>query len=204
MPLTIAGVALFGDLVMGLSLAAGLTIPAALAQPVKLGEGARFVLHSRSLNPQKAFSGALDIVAGAFREEQALRIDHPHVLAPASWAADDDDATRKLLEITLVQLGRMKGTLFERGPALLDELEAHGPAILPVEHPLHHPPSRRELADALGAEAVAFEMARRCALPLRAVVPRHPLTALVDQFYADVQALGGRRWDTSSLIKRLR
>ena len=31
-----------------------------------------------------------------------------------------------------------------------------------------------------------------------------PVTALVDQFYADVQALGGRRWDTSSLIKRLR
>ncbi|MDO9285081.1 MAG: NAD(P)-dependent oxidoreductase [Aquabacterium sp.] len=33
---------------------------------------------------------------------------------------------------------------------------------------------------------------------------RVPVTALVDQFYADVQALGGRRWDTSSLIKRLR
>lgn len=32
---------------------------------------------------------------------------------------------------------------------------------------------------------------------------RLPVTALVDQFYADVQALGGRRWDTSSLIKRL-
>jgi 3-hydroxyisobutyrate dehydrogenase-like beta-hydroxyacid dehydrogenase len=31
-----------------------------------------------------------------------------------------------------------------------------------------------------------------------------PVTALVDQFYGDVQALGGRRWDTSSLIKRLR
>jgi 3-hydroxyisobutyrate dehydrogenase len=31
-----------------------------------------------------------------------------------------------------------------------------------------------------------------------------PVTALVDQFYADVQAMGGRRWDTSSLIKRLR
>ena len=30
-----------------------------------------------------------------------------------------------------------------------------------------------------------------------------PLTALVDQFYADVQAMGGRRWDTSSLIARL-
>jgi 3-hydroxyisobutyrate dehydrogenase len=31
-----------------------------------------------------------------------------------------------------------------------------------------------------------------------------PVTALVDQFYGDVQSMGGRRWDTSSLIKRLR
>ncbi|GAB4401537.1 MAG: NAD(P)-dependent oxidoreductase [Rhodoferax sp.] len=31
-----------------------------------------------------------------------------------------------------------------------------------------------------------------------------PVTALVDQFYADIQQLGGRRWDTSSLIQRLR
>jgi len=30
-----------------------------------------------------------------------------------------------------------------------------------------------------------------------------PVTALVDQFYGDVQALGGNRWDTSSLLKRL-
>jgi 3-hydroxyisobutyrate dehydrogenase-like beta-hydroxyacid dehydrogenase len=30
------------------------------------------------------------------------------------------------------------------------------------------------------------------------------LTALVDQYYADVQALGGRRWDTSSLLARLK
>jgi 3-hydroxyisobutyrate dehydrogenase len=31
-----------------------------------------------------------------------------------------------------------------------------------------------------------------------------PVTALVDQFYKDVQLMGGGRWDTSSLIKRLR
>ena len=31
-----------------------------------------------------------------------------------------------------------------------------------------------------------------------------PITALVDQFYGDVQNLGGSRWDTSSLIKRFR
>ncbi|HLU19488.1 MAG TPA: NAD(P)-dependent oxidoreductase [Pusillimonas sp.] len=33
---------------------------------------------------------------------------------------------------------------------------------------------------------------------------RLPVTALVDQFYADVQQMGGGRWDTSSLIARLR
>ena len=33
---------------------------------------------------------------------------------------------------------------------------------------------------------------------------RLPVTALVDQFYAEVQAMGGGRWDTSSLIRRLR
>ena len=32
---------------------------------------------------------------------------------------------------------------------------------------------------------------------------RLPVTALVDQFYADIQAQGGKRFDTSSLIKRL-
>ncbi|KQP21688.1 NAD(P)-dependent oxidoreductase [Pseudorhodoferax sp. Leaf267] len=33
---------------------------------------------------------------------------------------------------------------------------------------------------------------------------RLPVTALVDQFYADVQQAGGKRWDTSSLITRLK
>ena len=30
-----------------------------------------------------------------------------------------------------------------------------------------------------------------------------PVTALVDQFYSEIQAMGGRRWDTSSLLVRL-
>ncbi len=38
----------------------------------------------------------------------------------------------------------------------------------------------------------------------RALGAKLPLTALVDQFYADVEAKGGSRWDTSSLITRLR
>jgi 3-hydroxyisobutyrate dehydrogenase len=31
----------------------------------------------------------------------------------------------------------------------------------------------------------------------------HPVTALVDQFYSEVQKMGGKRWDTSSLIALL-
>jgi hypothetical protein len=34
---------------------------------VKLGEAARFGLHTRSMQPQKTFRGALDVIAGAFR-----------------------------------------------------------------------------------------------------------------------------------------
>ena len=44
--------------------------------------------------------------------------------------------------------------------------------------------------------AICIEEARRNGANL-------PLTALVDQFYAEVQKMGGRRWDTSSLLARL-
>ncbi len=43
-----------------------------------------------------------------------------------------------------------------------------------------------------------------CLEEARKVNATLPVTALVDQFYADVQAMGGKRWDTSSLIQRLR
>ena len=43
---------------------------------------------------------------------------------------------------------------------------------------------------------LCVDEARRNGAPL-------PVTALVDQFYGDVQQMGGRRYDTSSLIKRL-
>jgi 3-hydroxyisobutyrate dehydrogenase-like beta-hydroxyacid dehydrogenase len=45
--------------------------------------------------------------------------------------------------------------------------------------------------------SLCLDEARRNGAPL-------PLAALVDQFYADLQAQGGGRWDTSSLIRRLR
>jgi 3-hydroxyisobutyrate dehydrogenase len=37
----------------------------------------------------------------------------------------------------------------------------------------------------------------------RKIGAKLPVGALVDQFYAEIQAMGGRRWDTSSLIARL-
>jgi 3-hydroxyisobutyrate dehydrogenase len=43
--------------------------------------------------------------------------------------------------------------------------------------------------------SICLEESRRNGAPL-------PVTALVDQFYAEVQKLGGNRWDTSSLIAR--
>ena len=42
-----------------------------------------------------------------------------------------------------------------------------------------------------------------CLAEARANGAHLPVTALVDQFYSEVQTMGGRRWDTSSLIARL-
>ena len=42
-----------------------------------------------------------------------------------------------------------------------------------------------------------------CTATARETGAHLPLTALVDQFYSEVQAMGGGRWDTSSLLKRL-
>ncbi|WP_027962693.1 NAD(P)-dependent oxidoreductase [Halomonas halodenitrificans] len=43
-----------------------------------------------------------------------------------------------------------------------------------------------------------------CLEQARRLQARLPVTALVDQFYADLQVMGGGRWDTSALLRRLR
>jgi serine/threonine protein kinase len=48
-----------------------------------------------------------------FVREQALRIDHPHVLAPASWAADDD---KVLFTMDLVRGGSLSHLIGDYGP----------------------------------------------------------------------------------------
>ncbi|GHB66101.1 hypothetical protein GCM10010347_40190 [Streptomyces cirratus] len=75
-----------------------------------------------------------------FVREQALRIDHPHVLAPASWAADDD---KVLFTMDLVGGGSLAHVIADYGPlpprfvcTLLDQLLA-GLAAVHAEGVVH-------------------------------------------------------------------
>ncbi|MFF8096618.1 protein kinase [Streptomyces sp. NPDC016675] len=75
-----------------------------------------------------------------FVREQALRIDHPHVLAPASWAADDDQV---LFTMDLVTGGSLVHLIGDYGPlpagfvcTLVDQLLA-GLAAVHAEGVVH-------------------------------------------------------------------
>lgn len=75
-----------------------------------------------------------------FVREQALRIDHPHVLAPASWAADDD---KVLFTMDLVSGGSLAHVIGDYGPLpprfvclLLDQLLS-GLAAVHAEGVIH-------------------------------------------------------------------
>ncbi|MBP0461511.1 protein kinase [Streptomyces bomunensis] len=75
-----------------------------------------------------------------FVREQAVRIDHPHVLAPASWAADDD---KVLFTMDLVAGGSLAHLIGDYGPlppryvcVLLDQLLA-GLAAVHAEGIVH-------------------------------------------------------------------
>ncbi|GAA1358709.1 hypothetical protein GCM10009612_29510 [Streptomyces beijiangensis] len=75
-----------------------------------------------------------------FVREQALRIDHPHVLAPASWAADDD---KVLFTMDLVSGGSLAHVIGDYGPlpprfvcTLIDQLLA-GLAAVHAEGVVH-------------------------------------------------------------------
>ena len=75
-----------------------------------------------------------------FVREQALRIDHPHVLAPTSWAADDD---KVLFTMDLVGGGSLSHLVGDHGPlppryacVLLDQLLA-GLGAVHAENVVH-------------------------------------------------------------------
>ncbi len=85
----------------------------------EIGRGGHGVVH-RALDLRTRRHVAAKVLRGAdpeellrFVQEQAHRIEHPHVLAPLGWAAEDDVA---LLAMELVLGGSMRDLLATRGP----------------------------------------------------------------------------------------
>jgi serine/threonine-protein kinase len=84
-----------------------------------LGRGGQAVVH-RALDLRTRQQVAAKVVRGRDHEalqrivaEQALRIEHPHVLAPLGWAAEDDVA---LIALELVLGGSVRDLLAADGP----------------------------------------------------------------------------------------
>lgn len=92
--------------------------------------------------------------AAAPRARSAMPQVAPELEGLVVLAADDDDATRRLLEITLVQLGRMRGALFERAPLLLEELASRDRVDLVVVDAMMPDMNGLELLEAVVARGL--------------------------------------------------
>jgi len=93
-------------------------------------------------------------VAPAVRARPAMPQVAPELEGLIVLAADDDDATRRLLEITLGQLGRMSATTFERAPLLLEELASRERVDLVVVDAMMPDMSGLELLEAVVARGL--------------------------------------------------
>ena len=71
-----------------------------------------------------------------------------------------------------------------------------------IQMPQHGVKAFQRQAAAIGAQKAGGEVQAHKALAVGNGA-QLPVTALVDQFYGDVQEMGGNRWDTSSLLARL-
>lgn len=82
--------------------------------------------------------------------------------------------------------------IISKGAAQSWQMEARGPTMVDDKFDFGFAVDwmRKDLG-------LCMQESRRNGAPL-------PVTALIDQFYSDVQRMGGQRWDTSSLIKRLK
>ena len=86
----------------------------------EIGRGGHGVVH-RALDLRTRRHVAAKVLRGGdpeallrFVREQAHRVEHPHVLAPLGWAAEDDVA---LIAMELVLGGSVRDLLAARGPA---------------------------------------------------------------------------------------
>ena len=190
------------------------TASAAIAQELDRAcqvKGCRFMDAPVSGGQSGAENGTLSVMCGA----EAETFDKVQDLLSGSYAAKiglmgpvgSGQLAKMVNQICIagVVQGLSEGLSFARGagldPALVVEVISKGAAqswqmenrykTMLADHFDHGFAvewMRKDLA-------ICLDEARRGGLSL-------PLTALVDQFYAEVEAMGGRRWDTSSLFAR--
>ena len=172
--------------------------------------GLGFVDAPVSGGEQGAKNGQLTIMCGG-RDSDYAKVE-PVMAAYAKQcrlmgAAGAGQLTKMVNQICIagVVQGLSEGLSFARGagldPALVVEVISKGAAQSWQMENRYKTMLAGEFNHGFAVEwmrkdlAICLEEARRAGLSL-------PLTALVDQFYAEVEAMGGRRWDTSSLFAR--
>ena len=173
-------------------------------------KGLGFVDAPVSGGEQGAKNGQLTIMCGG-RDSDYAKVE-PVMAAYAKQcrlmgAAGAGQLTKMVNQICIagVVQGLSEGLSFARGagldPALVVEVISKGAAQSWQMENRYKTMLAGEFNHGFAVEwmrkdlAICLEEARRAGLSL-------PLTALVDQFYAEVEAMGGRRWDTSSLFAR--
>lgn len=134
---------------------------AAFEDALRSAAGGRSDASVVGAGPAGAGTAGAGTVAPPVKAEPKRAMSHP---APSLeglsvLAADDDDATRKLLELTLVQLGRMKASVFDRAVGLLRELEQRPSVDLVVVDAMMPEMNGLEFLEAV----VAKDLQGRCA-----------------------------------------
>jgi 3-hydroxyisobutyrate dehydrogenase len=174
--------------------------------------GAHFIDAPVSGGQAGAENGVLTVMCGG--EEAAYARAEPVIAAFARACrlmgpAGAGQLTKMVNQICIVGLlqGLSEGLAFAQkagldGEAVLDVISKGAAGSWQMENR-----GKTMLADAFEF-GFAVDWARKdlgiCLDEANANGAALPVTALVDQFYKDVQAMGGGRWDTSSLIRRLR
>ncbi len=180
------------------------------AEAAKLGLG--FIDAPVSGGQAGAENGQLTVMCGG--EEADYARAEPHIMAYAKASrlmgpAGAGQLTKMVNQICIAGLvqGLSEGLAFAQkagldGEAVVDVISKGAAGSWQMEN--RHKTMLADTFDFGFAVDWMRKDLRICLAEARNNGARLPVTALVDQFYAEVQAMGGNRWDTSALVKRLR
>ncbi|TPE53823.1 NAD(P)-dependent oxidoreductase [Amaricoccus solimangrovi] len=204
----------FETLAPGAILVDNTTASAAVARELSeaaRARGARFIDAPVSGGQAGAENGVLTVMCGG--EEEAYARAEPVILAFARACrlmgpAGSGQLTKMVNQITIAGLlqGLSEALSFARkagldGEAVLEVISKGAAGSWQMENR-----GKTMLADAFDFGFAVDWMRKDLAICLGEADRNGaalPVTALVDQFYKEVQGMGGGRWDTSSLIRRL-